>query len=66
MLAGAITGLRQRRPGGVSATYLDSGRNALVTNLFADHGFAPLGDGRFELAADRSVAVPGHITLDLS
>jgi FkbH-like protein len=66
MLAGAITGLRVRRPGGVTATYRDSGRNGLVADLFADHGFAPVGDGRFELAADRSVAVPEHITLDLS
>lgn len=65
MLAGAITGLRQRRPGIITATYVDSGRNALVATLFADHGFAPVGDGRFELAADRAVAVPPHITLDL-
>jgi FkbH-like protein len=66
MLAGAIAGLRSKRPGRVIASYVDSGRNALVADLFADHGFAPLGDGRFELEADQSVAVPPHITLQLS
>lgn len=70
MLGSVVDDLRTRHAGPVFARYIDSGRNHLVRDLFPDHGFDDVGDPdgegaelRFVLPADRSVEVPGHITV---
>jgi FkbH-like protein len=63
MLAGVVEALRARRPGRVSGSFRPTDRNAIVADLLPRHGFDTVEAGRFELPAERSIAVPDHITL---
>jgi FkbH-like protein len=57
--------LRRQHPGVVIGEYLPTDRNQRVADLYERHGFTSVDgeDGRlFELAADRAVEVPTHIT----
>ncbi len=64
LLGSVVDRVRESRPGPVTARYVDSGRNHLVRTLFADHGFDPTDDdGGYVLRADRSIELPGHVTI---
>jgi FkbH-like protein len=66
MLALTVDTIRSRRPRDVIGHFRPTDRNAMVSALLPDHGFDPAsGDGAdFVLPADRSIAVPDHITVD--
>jgi FkbH-like protein len=67
MLAATVDTIRSRRPGAVAGHFLLTDRNAMVASLLPDHGFDPVTHGdeaaEFVLPADRSIAVPDHITV---
>jgi len=76
MLAGVVDQLRADHPGPVRGRHVPTDRNALVADLLLDHGFDPTdpgpgaaleaGGASFVLPADRSVILPGHITLHVT
>ena len=62
-LAAVVDDLHTRSREAVTGIYIPSAKNAQVAEFFSDHGFAPVGDGKFVLAACDGVAVPSHIEL---
>jgi FkbH-like protein len=48
----------------LSAEIVQTERNTPVRDVYARHGFADVGAGRFELSLDKPIAVPAYFTVD--